>query len=133
MRIIPTKVHAVLDYLIGAALIAAPWLFDFARDGASTYVPVILGIGIIIYSLVTDYEFGVARLISVPTHLGIDIVGGLFLAVSPWLFGFSEWVFWPHVIVGIADVVIALMTKTVPERRPHTVTGATERNPTVRA
>jgi hypothetical protein len=36
MRMIPTRVHGVLDYLVGALLVAAPWLFDFNRGGAET-------------------------------------------------------------------------------------------------
>jgi len=33
MRFIPTKVHGILDYVVGVALIAAPWLFGFANVG----------------------------------------------------------------------------------------------------
>jgi hypothetical protein len=28
MRFIPTKFHAPLDYIVGALLIAAPWIFQ---------------------------------------------------------------------------------------------------------
>src|SRR5687767_9993769 len=88
MRPISTKTHGYLDYIIGVLLIAAPWLFNFDRDGAETWVPVILGIAIILYSLLTDYELGVSHMISMRTHLMLDIVGSAFLAVSPWLFNF---------------------------------------------
>jgi len=36
MRVIETKTHGYMDYLMGVLLIAAPWLFDFARGGAET-------------------------------------------------------------------------------------------------
>ena len=114
MRFIPTSVHGVLDYLVGALLIAAPWLFNFARGGAETWVPVILGAGALLYSLFTNYELGVVRRISMPTHLGLDAASGLLLAISPWLFGFSDFVFWPHLILGVFEIVAALTTKTAP-------------------
>ena len=50
MRFIPTKFHAPLDYIVGAALIAAPWIFQFSEHTAATVVPVVLGIGLIAYS-----------------------------------------------------------------------------------
>lgn len=59
MRWIGTKTHGYLDYIMGMLLIAAPWIFGFARDGAETWVPVILGAGVILYSLLTDYELGI--------------------------------------------------------------------------
>jgi hypothetical protein len=30
MRFIPTKFHAPLDYIVGVALIAMPWIFQFS-------------------------------------------------------------------------------------------------------
>jgi hypothetical protein len=82
VRFIPTQVHGMLDILMGVVLIAAPFLLRFDR-GAATWVPVILGAGVIAYSLITDYELGIARIIPMPVHLMLDIGGGALLAASP--------------------------------------------------
>jgi hypothetical protein len=121
MRWIGTKTHGYLDYIMGVLLIAAPWIFGFARDGAETWVPVVLGAGVIVYSLLTDYELGMSPMISMRTHLMLDLVGGVILAISPWLFGFADYIWQPHLILGILEIGAALMTKQVPatERRQH--------------
>ncbi|MCW3094080.1 MAG: hypothetical protein JWP81_5149 [Ferruginibacter sp.] len=111
MRFIPTKVHGYLDYIMGLLLIAAPWLFDFHRGGAETWVPVVLGAGTIVYSLLTDYELGASRMISMRTHLTLDLVSGLFLAASPWVFNFDEYVWQPHLVLGIVEILAALCTR----------------------
>jgi hypothetical protein len=115
MRIIPTRLHGVLDYAMGALLIVAPYLLGFADSTAAQYVPQALGLATLLMSLVTDYELSIAKLVPMPIHLSVDIASGLLLAVSPWLFGFADRVFWPHLILGIAEVGAALMTQT----RPH--------------
>jgi len=115
MRIIPTKVHGILDYLVGVLLAVSPWLFGFNRGGAETWVPVVLGAGAILYSLFTNYEWGVARKLSMPTHLTLDLLSGVFLAASPWIFGFADEVYLPHVIFGILEIGVSLMTKRQPE------------------
>jgi hypothetical protein len=114
MKFLSTKVHGMMDYLMGVLLIAAPWLFDFARNGAETWVPVVLGVGTIIYSLMTDYEMGAAKAISMKTHLTIDLISGIFLAASPWIFGFSDYVYLPHLILGIVEIGASLMTESTP-------------------
>lgn len=114
MRVIPTRIHGVLDYAMGLLLIAAPWLLGFTRGGAETWVPVVLGAGVILYSLFTDYELGVVKSISMPAHLWLDGLGGILLAASPWLFGFAEFILLPHVVFGVLEVGAALFTKTHP-------------------
>jgi predicted cobalt transporter CbtA len=74
MKIIPRKMHGLLDYLVGVVLIAAPWLFGFADDGPATYIPVALGAGALVYSILTNYEFGVVRLIPFRVHLLLDVL-----------------------------------------------------------
>lgn len=117
MRFISTKTHGYLDYIMGVLLIAAPWLFDFYRDGAESWVPIILGAGVILYSLFTDYELSVSKAIPMSTHLGLDIAGGILLALSPWIFGFADFVWVPHVIFGIGEIGAGLMTQTHPYKR----------------
>jgi hypothetical protein len=114
MRFIPTKFHAPLDYIVGAALIAAPWIFQFSEHTAATVVPIVLGIGLIAYSLFTNYELGVWKVAPMAVHNLLDILAGALLAASPWLFGFADegtsvWV--PFVVVGVAAIFLGLTTK----------------------
>ena len=111
MKFIDRKTHGYLDYIVGLLLIAAPWLLGFYRGGAETWIPVILGAGVIMYSLFTDYELSAARKIPFGTHLTLDILGGIFLAISPWLFNFDEHVYLPHLIAGIMEVAVAAFTR----------------------
>ncbi|HET8622400.1 MAG TPA: SPW repeat protein [Gemmatimonadales bacterium] len=110
MRVIPTRVHAVFDYGIGLLLVVSPWLFDFARGDAATWVPVAVGGSMVGYSLMTDYERGVVRRIPMPLHLALDVVGGVLLLVSPWLFQFFDYVWTVHVLIGCLAIVVALTT-----------------------
>ncbi len=112
MKFISTKVHGVLDYMMGLLLIASPWIFGFADNGMQLWTPVILGLMTIIYSLMTDYELGLSDNISMRTHLIIDFMSGLLLAASPWLFGFAEEVYLPHLILGIVELGAVLFTTT---------------------
>jgi hypothetical protein len=110
MRFIPTSIHGIIDFVVGALLIAAPWLFGFDRGGAETWIPVILGVSAIGYSLCTQYEYGVYPVISMPTHLTLDAGSGILLAASPWLFGFADYVWAPHLIVGLFEIGAAATT-----------------------
>jgi drug/metabolite transporter (DMT)-like permease len=114
MRFIPTRLHAPLDYIVGVALIAAPWIFQFSDVTAATVLSVVLGVGLIVYSLFTDYELGVWRTFPMSVHNLFDIAAGALLAASPWLFGFADeganaWA--PFVVVGLAAIFLGLTTK----------------------
>lgn len=118
MRFIPTRVHGYLDYGLGVLLIAAPWLLGFNDAGAATWVPVVLGVGIIIYSLFTAYELGAIPAIKMPVHLGLDAAGGILLAASPWIFQFADEVWIPHLVLGLVEIATAATTSTTPARLP---------------
>lgn len=114
MRFIPTKVHAPLDYIVGAVLIAGPWIFQYSDSTPATVVSIVLGIGLIAYSLFTNYELGVWKVAPMAVHNLIDVVAGALLAVSPWLFGFADegTNFWaPFVVIGVAAIFLGLTTK----------------------
>jgi len=114
MRFIPTRYHAPLDYIVGVLLIAAPWIFQFSDNTTATVVPIVLGVGLIAYSLFTNYELGVWKVAPMAVHNLIDVVAGTFLAASPWIFGFADeganaWL--PLLVVGLAAVFLGLTTK----------------------
>jgi hypothetical protein len=116
MRVIPTSVHGVLDYVTGSALLAAPDLLGL-EDELPSRVLRLAGGGAAAYSMLTDYELGVVKVIPMPAHLALDAMSGALLAASPWLFGFSGrgrryWL--PHVAVGAFELLAAATTKTRP-------------------
>lgn len=115
---LPTRTHGVLDYVVGALMIALPFVLRFG-PGAQTWIFVALGGATILYSLFTDYETGVIRKLQMPVHLWLDGIAGVLLAVSPWLFGFDSDVWIPHVVFGAFSIAVAVVTDTVPgyERR----------------
>lgn len=117
MRMIPTQVHGVIDYLGGIVLLLAPNLFNFEANDAATAVARIVGIAILGLAILTRYELGLIKVIPMEVHLLIDIVASIFLAASPFLFQFSDdptnvWL--PHVVVGIGYLIITLMTERTP-------------------
>jgi hypothetical protein len=114
MRFVSTKIHGVLDYMMSIVLMGSPWLLGFARAGGETWIPVILGVIMLVYSLFTDYEYGALKILPVKAHLFIDLLSGALLAASPWIFGFADYVFLPHLVLGIAEIGAALVTKTMP-------------------
>jgi len=118
IRFIPTGVHAYFDYIGGVVLIAAPFIFRFYNLGeAATLVPMILGIGLIVYSLLTNYELGIPGLKFIPmvVHLVLDFVASAFLALSPFIFGFISKTpnyYLPHIIAGLGVIALVLVKQT---------------------
>ena len=112
MKPINSRAHGILDYLVGVLLIVAPTLLGFA-DGPERWVPIVLGIGTIIYSLLTDYELGALRVLPFRVHLIIDAFNGVFLALSPWLFGFADRMIAPHLLLGLAELGVVMLSRPV--------------------
>ena len=114
---IDTRTHGIIDYVTGVLLLVAPYLFGFATGGIEQWLPQVLGAMIIVMSLLTDYELSAAKIIPLKVHLGVDVAGGILLAVSPWLFGFADIIWWPHLLVGVMEIVVPLMTRR--DHRAH--------------
>ena len=110
MKHISSRTHATLDYVIGVVLIIAPYLFGFADDEPARNAAWIVGGGVLLYSLFTAYELSIAKLIPYRVHLGLDVISGLFLAASPWLMDFADRVVAPHLVVGVLEIGVALIS-----------------------
>lgn len=122
MRFIPTRFHGILDYIYGPLLIISPWLFGFSHVSYATWTAVIIGIVVLMQTIMTDYEVGIIKKIPVKTHLMLDFGIGVILALTPWMFGFAEEVYLPHLIFGVIAILTSLTTHRVPSesyRREH--------------
>lgn len=114
-RPITSRMHAMLDYPLAAVLIASPWIFGFDDEGgAAVAVPVAIGAIALLQSLITDWELSLADIIALPMHLRMDMLAGVVLAASPFVFGFSDegseaWI--PHVVFGLGLLGAGLMTR----------------------
>lgn len=122
MGFISTKAHTIIGLVVGVALLFAPALFGFTDNEAASMVSMIVGSFIILNEIITTSPYSPFKLVRMKVHIAIDVITGVFLAVSPWLFGFydadmnHQWV--PHLIVGIMVAGYALLTSTADEKNP---------------
>jgi hypothetical protein len=87
---ISLRVHNVLDYVIGVALILCPEIFGFSAVTTARDVFLILGFGLIGYSLLTNYRYSLAKVIPLGVHMFMDVMAGLVLMVAPWAFNYRS-------------------------------------------
>lgn len=113
LRVIPTRFHGAIDYLVSVLVLALP--FTAGEQGGLRWVFAAVGCAGIIYSLITDYEWGVVRLLPMPWHLALDVVFGaamLALGIILWLSLLGV----ISAVIGIAALILAAIT----ELRPRT-------------
>jgi hypothetical protein len=113
MRFIPTKIHGVLDYLYVLILFFIPTIFHFSTNGAPTLTMDVISSTVLVYSTFTKYELGISKYLLMKIHLLLYIITGIFLAASPWIFGFASYVYMPHLFFGLFAIVVALLSKKV--------------------
>jgi hypothetical protein len=89
-RPIDSKLHGVLDYTTGANLMfVLPRLLGLA-DTRTARVLRAFGAAHATYSVFTDYELGLIRVLPYRAHLAIDQVWTAALAGAPWIFGTKD-------------------------------------------
>jgi hypothetical protein len=112
MKKISRKTHGIIDYLWAAVMISAPFILGFITVIPAAICFFIPAVSVILQSLFTNYEPGVWKRLPMAFHLDMDIALGFTLAISPWLFGFYEQIFWPHVVMGAFSMVAGLTTNS---------------------
>src|SRR3954463_13996772 len=101
MRVIPTWVHGLVDYVIGFFLLVAPDLLDLFHTEQVQWVPRHFGTAILFLAFASRNEVSLFKLISMRAHLVFDYIIGLSLAASPWVLGFYKVTWMPHLICGL--------------------------------
>jgi hypothetical protein len=109
---IPAFVHGLLEYVAGALLIAAPFLFTFDSDTA-TAVSLVAGVAVLIIAASTAMSTGLIKSIPVPAHVILDYALAIILIASPFLFGFDDdgtaTAFF--IVLGVVHLLLTIATR----------------------
>ena len=112
MKFISPKVHGALDYAVAIVLIGAPLILRFADASvAAAVISVCAGIGLVVYSLFTDYSAGLRSVIPFRVHLVFDASAAVAFLVSPFLFGFAGTVRAFYLVIGVAVLGVVACTR----------------------
>ena len=116
---VPAFVHGVIEYLVSALLIAAPFLFSFDDDTA-TAVSIVVGVVLLILTASTALPTGLIKSVPVQAHAMIDFLLAAVLIASPFLFGFSDdgtaTAFF--IVLGVVHLLLTIATRFVSEGHP---------------
>lgn len=103
---IPIRTHAIIDYITGLALLAAPFILPFP-DNPMRGLSFVFGAVIVMYSIMTDYPLGLLRFVPFPFHRGFDLLAGGGLIFSPIHFAVHGV---PAVLFILAGAILILLT-----------------------
>lgn len=121
------RTHNIMDYVGGALLILAPFIFGFADVDAARNVMMLTGFTLILYSLFTNYEFAVVRAIPLGVHMTMDVLAGVVLLVAPWVFNYRALLTpgqeYLHYIIGIGLFAVVGLTEEKTEEDKHRLGG----------
>lgn len=112
MRFLPQSVHGMLDYAVAVTLIAAPFILDFQSESSfAHWLSVAAGVGLFVYSLLTDYGLGALAAIPFKVHLMLDFAAGALFVVLAAVAGFETVTASFYGIVGAAVIAVVFTTK----------------------
>lgn len=116
MKLIPTRIHGVLDYVTAAKLFVLPTLFGWDDQVAKRVR--LAAVGTLLYSLATRYELGLkpVAVLPMPGHLALDGASGLLFCAAPWLLPDEP----PAVknilvAIGVFELFVTLNSQTQPQ------------------
>jgi hypothetical protein len=110
MRFIPTIAHGLADYLVGLIVTAMP--IYFAWTGSARIFFLTLGVVVIIcYSMLTDYELGLVKILRIRFHLLLDALFGIAMLAAPTLLNLpidSRAIVY---VIGALSILLSFTTK----------------------
>lgn len=113
MKILNPKIHGILDYVAAGGLIVFPFLLDLGAAGpVALYLSVAGGIGLIVYSLLTDYTYAFANLIPFRTHLVLDCLAGAVFVIAPFVLGFAGTAKMYYIVMGVGVGLVVALTES---------------------
>lgn len=121
-RFISPRLHGVFDYVAAAGLIVYPILLDLGSfSPIALWFSVTAGVGLIVYSLFTDYAFSVSNALSFRLHLMLDVVAGAAFIAAIFVFGFEGLAAGYYAVMGAGVFALVAVTDPGPSVARDTV------------
>ena len=112
-RIISPGVHGILDYVSAIVLILVPGVLAFDEISPFAYwLSVIAGCVLILYSLMTDYEFSIGMFIPLRIHLVLDFSAGILFILWPFIFDFTGLAMAYYLVMGFGILLVVALTQS---------------------
>jgi hypothetical protein len=105
---IPRVVYGLLQYLLGAFLVAAPFLLSYDSDAAKA-ASIIAGLVLLTLAAVSQGPTGLSRAVPLAASLVLDVALACIFVAAPFLFGFSHEGS-PTAVFIVAGIVLLLLT-----------------------
>jgi hypothetical protein len=109
-EVIPSRVHGVMDYAVAGLAFLSPYLFGFAHITRARLLMQFYGAAAVVYSLLTNYEWGILRAIPYRTHLLLDLVVNALTVGLSLLLGVQRLGRVPFAF-GIFGIAVALLSR----------------------
>jgi len=117
---IPGFVHGLVEYLLAALFIAAPFVFSF-DDGTATAVSIVVGVLVLIVTASSALPTGLIKSIPVQAHAVIDLLMAVALIAAPFLFGFDDdgtaTAFF--IVLGVVHLLLTIATRFLRDEEPR--------------
>jgi hypothetical protein len=114
---IPRFLHGAIEYVVGVLFIAAPFLFGFDTDAATT-VSIAVGLVLLVVAAMTQGPSSLVDSISLFVHVLFDYALVALLIAAPFVFDFSEeaapTAFF--ITLGIAHLLLSIGTQFRPAK-----------------
>src|SRR5476651_33893 len=103
------------SYPLAIVTMASPWIFGFVGiGGASLFFPLVFGWFSVLMAIFSNTKAGMVGIFPTQMHCTLDTIVGFVIMVAPWLYGFHDRVFIPHLILGAIIFIMGVFTKGSP-------------------
>jgi len=109
---IPTSVHGAIDYLTVGTLATLPRVFGWNKR--TTNLLTSAAGTMLSYSLMTDYELSLTKIIPMPGHLALDTFSAATLFAAPLMDKESKKANAIILGIGLFELTVTLLTRTQP-------------------
>jgi hypothetical protein len=123
IRFLTPTLHGMADYLAAAGLVTMPFILGIGSTAPlARWLAVGAGVGLVIYSLITDYPLGATPILPFRVHLVFDTLAAVVFALAPFVFGFhglDAWYYWANSVAVFFVVGLSPTRNSAVPRMAH--------------